>query len=340
MNNVNYKVRVGLFGYGYWGRTYHRALTELSGVEISYICDTNSNIRGIIPENTPFFKDPEKALDEGGVDAVFVVTPAGTHKEIVLGALKKGLNSFVEKPALLSSSDLNTVLSKKPSKTLFFPGHIYAYNDMVKSFVKSVIDGGERVNSISSWRTALGPIRSDVGCVWDLLPHDLTIFDLLDIGDPVSVSCTGHYPLKLDHEDIAHCDIHYSSDLVVSVELSWILPYKVRRTSVITDSAIYIFDETNKDLSVGFVKFQKGFLEGTNNIAYNRLSTKEYINKINFVKSEPLKNMIGTFLEAVSSNNTLGDRNEILRAKMVIPTIEAVLMSIREGGRKINIRLN
>ena len=154
------------------------------------------------------------------------------------------------------------------------------------------------------------------------------------------MSCTGHYPLKLDHEDIAHCDIHYSSDLVVSVELSWILPYKVRRTSVITDSAIYIFDETNKDLSVGFVKFQKGFLEGTNNIAYNRLSTKEYINKINFVKSEPLKNMIGTFLEAVSFNNTLGDRNEILRAKMVIPTIEAVLMSIREGGRKINIRLN
>ena len=121
MNNVNYKVRVGLFGYGYWGRTYHRALTELIGVEISYICDTNSNIRGIIPENTPFFKDPEKALDEGGVDAVFVVTPAGTHKEIVLGALKKGLNSFVEKPALLSSSDLNTVLSKNHRKRCFSP---------------------------------------------------------------------------------------------------------------------------------------------------------------------------------------------------------------------------
>ena len=154
MNDLNQEVKVGLFGYGYWGRIYHRALSELRGVKISYVCDSNSNVKGSIPEGTKFFKDPENAIDEGGVDAVFVITPAGTHKEIVLRALKKGLNTFVEKPALLSSSDLNTVLSQKPSHALFFPGHIYAYNDIVKSFVKSVIDSRESVNSLTSWRMA------------------------------------------------------------------------------------------------------------------------------------------------------------------------------------------
>ena len=340
MSNLNQEVRVGLFGYGYWGRNYYRALTELSGVKISFVCDNNSNIKGTIPESIQFFEDPERAIEEGGVDAVFIITPAGTHKEIVLQALKRGLNSFVEKPALLSSFDLNTVLSRKPSNALFFPGHIYAYNEMVKSFVKGVMDSGETMNSISSWRMALGPVRRDVGCVWDLLPHDLTIFDLLDIGRPVSVSCTAQSPLKLQHEDITHCDIRYASGLVASVELSWIFPYKIRRTSVITDSSIYTLDETNKDLPISFVRFQNGLLEGANNVAYNGLTTNQYINKIDSAKSEPLKNMIKTFLEAVSTDDQRGDKDEILRATMVISTVEAVIKSIFEGGLRINVSLH
>lgn len=51
-------------------------------------------------------------------------------------------------------------------------------------------------------------------------------------------------------------------------------------------------------------------------------------------------NMINTFLEAVVTDDKQGDRDEILRAKMVIPTIEAVLRSIHEGGREINIKAN
>lgn len=338
MDSHHGEIRVGLFGYGYWGRTYKRALTEIEGVNVSYVCDTNNKVREFIPANISFFTEPEKAIDEGGVDAVFVITPAETHKEIILEALKKGLNLFVEKPALLTSSDLNVVLSQKRSSTLFFPGHIYAYNDLVKSFVKSVLENGEEIKSIASWRMALGPVRNDVGCVYDLLPHDLTIFDLLGIGKPVSVFSSGHYPLKLNHEDIAHCDIHYASGLAASVELNWVFPYKVRRASVITDRSIYLFDETNKDLPLGSIRFENGIVEGANSMAYSKLSPNQCIKKIDSKRSEPLKNMISTFLQAVASSDTHGDRVEIQRAKMVISTIEAVLKSIRESGRRINIK--
>lgn len=340
MTDTYHEVNVGLFGYGYWGRNYHRAIAELNGVKVSYVCDANSGVRDLIPGNISFFNDPEKAIEEGKVDAVFVITPAETHKEIAIKALKKGLNLFVEKPALLSSSDLRDVLSKKRSNTLFFPGHIYAYNDMVKTFVNSIMETGEQINSASSWRMALGPVRNDVGCVWDLLPHDLTIFDLLNVGKPVSVSCIGDFPLKLDNEDAAHCDIRYASGLVASVELNWLFPYKVRKTSVITDKSIYLFDETSKDLPVSFIRFKNSIIEGANNVAYNRLTPNQYINRINSTKSEPLKNMINTFLEVVASDNKQGDKDEIRRSKMVIATIEAALRSIREDGRRINIILN
>lgn len=339
MDSHNNEIKVGLFGYGYWGRTYYRALSELVGVKVSYVCDANIQLVKSLPTNITFFNEPEKAIDEGGVDAVFVITPAESHKTIALEALKKGLNCFVEKPALLSSSDLDSVLSHKTLNTAFFPGHIYAYNDMVKSFVKSVAGTCDKINFISSSRMALGPVRKDIGCVWDLLPHDLTIFDLLDIGKPVSVSCIGYYPLKLDHEDVAHCDIQYTSGLVASVELSWVFPFKIRRISAFTEKSIHFFDETNKDLPLGSIIFEDGILEGANHVAYERLATTQYIQKVNYTKSEPLKNMINTFLNVVESNDKRGEKDEILRAKMVISTIEAVLESIHKNGKKINIRI-
>ena len=338
MEEFQSKARVGLIGYGYWGRNYHRALSELKGVEVTYVCDANSSFRDRVLGNISFFDDPQKAIAEGGVDAIFVITPAETHKEITINALKNGLNLFVEKPALLSSSDLNIVLSQKRRNTLFFPGHIYAYNDMVKSFVKSIKETGEEINSATSLRMALGPVRNDVGCIWDLLPHDLTIFDLLNVGKPVSVSCKAQYPLKLNHEDIAHCNIHYSTNFVASVELNWIFPNKVRKTSVITNKSLYSFDETNKDLPIGFIKFENGIPEGANKVAYSRLTANQYINGIDFPRSEPLKNMIKTFLGAVTSNNQEGDRDEIIRAKMIISTIEAIIKSIHDDGRMVNIK--
>jgi hypothetical protein len=70
------------------------------------------------------------------------------------------------------------------------------------------------------------------------------------------------------------------------------------------------------------------------------MTTNQYIKKIDSSRTEPLMNMINTFLEAVVTDDKQGDRDEILRAKMVIPTIEAVLRSIHEGGREINIKAN
>ena len=55
MNEFQGKVKVGLIGYGYWGRIYHRALSELKDVEVTYVCDANSYVGDQGLGNVTFF---------------------------------------------------------------------------------------------------------------------------------------------------------------------------------------------------------------------------------------------------------------------------------------------
>jgi predicted dehydrogenase len=52
-------------------------------------------------------------LEAGGLDAVVVCSPAGTHAEIVLGALDAGLHVFVEKPMCITLADADAIIAAR-----------------------------------------------------------------------------------------------------------------------------------------------------------------------------------------------------------------------------------
>jgi predicted dehydrogenase len=57
--------------------------------------------------------DHRAMLDEGGIDAVVVCSPAGTHAEIVLGALDAGVHVFVEKPMCITLADADAIVAAR-----------------------------------------------------------------------------------------------------------------------------------------------------------------------------------------------------------------------------------
>lgn len=57
--------------------------------------------------------DYRAMLDAGGLDAVVVCSPAGTHAEIVLGALDAGLHVFVEKPMCITLADADAIVAAR-----------------------------------------------------------------------------------------------------------------------------------------------------------------------------------------------------------------------------------
>ena len=56
------------------------------------------------------FGDYRRALDAGGLDAVVICSPAGTHAEVALAALDAGLHVFVEKPMCLTLADADAIV--------------------------------------------------------------------------------------------------------------------------------------------------------------------------------------------------------------------------------------
>ena len=59
------------------------------------------------------YADYRGLLDAGGVDAVVVCSPAGTHAEVVLAALEAGLHVFVEKPMCITLADADAIVAAR-----------------------------------------------------------------------------------------------------------------------------------------------------------------------------------------------------------------------------------
>jgi predicted dehydrogenase len=57
--------------------------------------------------------DHRALLDAGGLDAVVVCSPAGTHAEVVLDALAAGLHVFVEKPMCITVADADAIVAAR-----------------------------------------------------------------------------------------------------------------------------------------------------------------------------------------------------------------------------------
>ncbi|MEM0133934.1 MAG: Gfo/Idh/MocA family oxidoreductase [Thermoplasmatales archaeon] len=330
----NGQINIGLFGFGYWGRIYLRVLSEISNVKVKFVCDTDPSKKSGAPKGLNFFYDPEQAIDNSSIDAAFVVTPPATHKRIASLVLKKGIDVFVEKPATISLRDLDDVVAVKPREVFFYPGHIYAYNDLVKSFTTSILETNENVVSITSSRKAFGPIRNDVGCLWDLYPHDLTIFDLLKVGSPEYVRCIGDDIFNTGREDYAHCHIRYSSGAIASSELSWLYPLKTRQTSVLMDKSIGLFDEMNAEMPISIFRGRTNILQEANRIANGGNTAKNYLKGIKSINGEPLKNMILAFLLSVKERTSEFADAELERSRMIISVLEAASKSMEKDGEK------
>ena len=59
--------------------------------------------------------DWRSLIDAGGLDAVLIASPAGTHVEIVLTALEAGLHVFCEKPLAITLADIDRITRARDS---------------------------------------------------------------------------------------------------------------------------------------------------------------------------------------------------------------------------------
>jgi predicted dehydrogenase len=111
-------VRVGVVGGGLVAQAEH--LPYLSSLRdrfsIAALAEPSRTVREALTARYGIegvYADHRSLLDAGGLDAVVVCSPHGTHAEVVLAALDAGLHVFVEKPLCITLSDADAIVAAR-----------------------------------------------------------------------------------------------------------------------------------------------------------------------------------------------------------------------------------
>jgi len=173
-------LRVGVIGCGYWGSKHVRVLHAIPDVTQVVAIDRDqdrlSSLKQVFPHLTTF-SDLEPALDY--VDAVVIATPPRTHATLAMTAMSYGKSVLVEKPLATRTADARRMVREAAERSLILmAGHTFEHNAAVWK-LRDLVRGGElgRICYLDSARLNLGLYQSDVNVVWDLAPHDVSIFN-------------------------------------------------------------------------------------------------------------------------------------------------------------------
>jgi predicted dehydrogenase len=246
------RIGVAVVGLGYWGPNLVRNLHEVEGVDVEMVCDLREDALASIGRRYPAVRTTmsyDDVLADERVDAVAIVTPVSTHHRLALAALDAGKHVFVEKPLAASSSEALSLLGRANECGLvLMPGHTFLYSPPVMA-IKSMIDAGElgEIYFISTSRVNLGLHQSDVSVAWDLGPHDFSILRYWLDETPAHASALSRGCIIPEIPDVAFIDLEFGSGTVAHVELSWLAPSKLRRTTIVGSRKMIVYDDTSSE---------------------------------------------------------------------------------------------
>nr|HPN57477.1 Gfo/Idh/MocA family oxidoreductase [Candidatus Omnitrophota bacterium] len=258
-------VTFGVIGCGHWGPNHIRIFSSLPDSKVKRCADLNEErrkaVQGAYPEVIAS-GDYRDILNDAEIDAVCVSSPTNTHYALTKEAIQAGKHVFCEKPLTLrpeESLELKHLAAEK--QKILMVGHVFVFNKGI-TYLKELIASGEMgvIQYAHSERTNLGPFRYDVNALWDLAPHDVSIFNYLFDSSPVNVSARGHKCLGPSLEDLAFAALEYPNNILVNIHVSWLDPRKVRQITIVGDKKMVIWDDLDQ---MGPIKLYDKHVERT-----------------------------------------------------------------------------
>ena len=334
---------VSVIGAGRWGPNILGALTQLSNVQVRFMCDLNENaLKRIQPKypNLQITTQLEKILSDPEIDLICVATPVKTHFSLAKKVLEAGKHLFVEKPLCPTVGECNELIQIAESKKLkLMVGHVFLFNPTIQK-VKEIIDSGElgRLYYIETHRTNLGPVREDVNAIWDLTSHDISIYNYLLDACPTKVSANGSKALDGKVEDTTFTSLVYPSGILAHAHASWLNPLKVRQMTIVGKKKMLIWDDI--DLTKPIQIFDSSItISGeqiSDSFTRHRLEYHRGDVLIPAVQmGEPLKLEMESFVQAIINNET--HLSDAQFSTGVVEVLEATDVSLGSNGSFIDL---
>jgi predicted dehydrogenase len=330
-------LRTGVVGLGYWGPNLIRNLNELEAAEVSWICDLDQSRLDLFGRRYPSARctrDFEHLLADSELEAVAIATPVSSHYPLAFAALEAGKHVFIEKPLAASVAQAQELAAVAAERGLtLMPGHTFLYSPAV-NMIRELIAAGDLgdVYFISMSRVNLGLHQSDVSVTWDLAPHDFSILRYWLAETPSHLSAMSRSCVFPTIPDIAFINLEYERGAIAHVELSWLAPSKLRRTTIVGSNKMVVYDDvSNEPVRV----FDSGvMLKDPESFGEFQLSyrTGEIVSPA-IRPAEPLQLEMADFCNAVRQKIT--PRSSVELGVEVVRMIEAVDESLASSGARV-----
>ena len=203
MANSRTKLNVGLIGLGRLGRIYARDLaTRIPCTRLTAVADVDPAAVDAVAREFGAERgstDPASIFNDPSVDAIVIVTPTSTHREMVEGAVAAGKAIFCEKPLSISLDEALAIKGAVERSGVFFQmGFMRRFDRGFAAAKRRLVEGaiGDAVVFKSTSRDPYRPSveyadpRSSGGLIIDMAIHDFDIARWY-MGDVAAVQAIG-----------------------------------------------------------------------------------------------------------------------------------------------------
>ena len=211
--------------------------------------------------------------------------------------------------------------------------------------IKEILKSNElgKILTIDMIRVNLGLFQEKINVIWDLAPHDVSMLLYYLEETPLTARAIGQSYIRDGIEDDARITLEFKDKIVANMHVSWLDPCKTRRTTIVGNKKMLVFDDVAQDEKIKI--YDKGVTIQKNNIPKQPYyDTYEqwvltyrtgdvYAPKIE--NKEPLSVMAAHFIDCIkNSKKPLTDGYSGLR---VVKVIEAAQKSLKNDGIKVDV---
>lgn len=322
------KTKVAVIGAGNWGKNLVRNFAELGA--LSAVCDPDPGACApAADQRIQTYSSFSELLQNPGIEAVAIATPAVSHYPIAKEALLSGKDVFVEKPLALEVREGQELIDLAARQgRILMVGHILQYHPAVLK-LKSLADGGElgKIQYIYSNRLNIGKIRTEENILWSFAPHDISVILLLLGEMPTEVSAHGGIYLQSHVADVTLTSFSFARGVKGHIFVSWLHPFKEQMLVVVGDKKMAVFDDISKDQKLVLYPHTIDWIE---RLPVARKAEGEIVP---VEAREPLKDECAHFLECIHTRRPpRTDGHEGLR---VLQVLEVCQRSLDQGGAPV-----
>jgi len=231
------RLAIGLIGVGRLGRVYARDLAgRIAETRLVAVADPVGTLAQEVAAEFDVprhYTDPQALIDDAAVEAIVIVSPTDTHRQLVIAAAQRGKPTFCEKPPALSLDEIAAMKDAIAKSGIFFQMGFMRRFDSGYAAAKKQIDAGRIGTPLVFKSTSRDPFRpsleyanprSSGGMLIDMGIHD---FDLArwfmgDVKTVATIGATIAYPELMTVGDIdnAVASLTFTSGKIGVVDLS------------------------------------------------------------------------------------------------------------------------